>query len=183
MSWEAINAITGLVGVVAIVVSLIYVSAEIRQNTKVARAATRQAISAASGNLASDLMDNPDMAEIFVKHMNGEELDAVEKLRLQARCYRDMQHWENIHYQFEEGFISAEQWAGFRKNLRSLLAIEIYRDYWKIEATHYSDTFQEEVWSLFEEAKSGADIVPLEEQFRSKRPTSSVPPPQIPDED
>lgn len=74
------------------------------------------------------------MAEIIVKHLDGNELSAVENLRLQARCNRDIQHWENIHYQFQEGLVLEYQWAGFRKNIFSSLAIDAYREYWEHES-------------------------------------------------
>ena len=154
MNWEAISAIADIIGVIAIVVSLIYVSIQIRQNTKVARAATRQAIADSTESLGNDLLNSAEMAEIFVKHMNGEELEPPEYLRLQARCYRDMQHWENIHYQFCEGLVTPDQWKGFRKNLITLLGIEAYRDYWENEASHFSERFQAEMLSVIKECQS-----------------------------
>ena len=155
MNWEAISAVAEVVGVIAIVVSLIYVSVQIRQNTKVARAATRQAIADSTESLTSDLISNGEIAEIFLKHINGEELSAVESFRLQARCYRDMQHWENIYYQHNEGLVSRDQWLGFRKNLIALLAIDAYREYWGHEANHYSGQFRAELESIIDE--SGTD--------------------------
>ena len=105
------------------------------------------------------MINNSDMAEIFVKHMSGGALSPVENLRLQARCYRDMQHWENIHYQYGEGLVSEDQWNGFRKNLVTLLAIDAYRDYWEHEASHYSDAFQTEIRSILDRA-GGSEAAP-----------------------
>ena len=166
MNWEAISAIAEVLGVIAIVVSLIYVAVQIRQNTKVARAATRQAIADSTENLGSDLLTNGEMAEIFVKHMSGEELSAVESLRLQARCYRDMQHWENIFYQFSEGMVSADQWLGFRKNLAALINIDAYREYWNHESSHYSDSFRAEIAAIIEQSDSGADNATITSRFQ-----------------
>ena len=130
MNWQAVSAIAEVVGVIAVVVSLIYLAIQIRQNTKVSRAATRQAIAESTEKLGDDLINNSDMAAIFVRHLSGGALSPAEKLRLQARCYRDLQHWENVHYQYNEGLLSEDQWRGFRKNLGTLLAIEAYQDYW-----------------------------------------------------
>ena len=156
MNWEAISAIAEVVGVIAVVVSLIYLSIQIRQNTKVAGAATRQAIADSTENLASDILNNGEIAEIFVRHINGEDLSAVESLRLEARCFRDMQHWENIYFQFSEGMVSQDQWSGFRKNLVALLGISAYRKYWEHEASHYSDQFQAEMSSIIYESNTNA---------------------------
>ena len=166
MNWEAISAIAEVVGVMAIVVSLIYVSIQIRQNTKVARAATRQAVADATENLGNDLLNNGDIAEILVKHINGAELSAVESLRLQARCYRDMQHWENIYYQFNEGLVSPDQWLGFRKNLIALLEITAYLEYWDHEASHYSDEFRKEMRAIIEESESGSGRATIASRFQ-----------------
>ena len=166
MNWEAISAIAEVIGVIAIVVSLIYVSIQIKQNTRVARAATRQAISESTENLGSDLIANGEIAAIFVKHMSGEELTPVENLRLQARCYRDFQHWENIHYQFDEGLVSNDQWQGFRKNLSSLLAIQAYREYWDHESTHYSEAFQSEIASILESHQVEPPSADITDRFR-----------------
>jgi hypothetical protein len=166
MNWDAISAIAEVVGVIAIVVSLVYLSVQIKQNTKVARAATRQAIAESTENLGSDLIGNGEIAEIFVKHLSGKELSAVEKLRLQARCYRDIQHWENIHYQFQEGLVSKDQWAGFRKNLISLLAIDAYREYWEHESFHYSEAFQAEIASLLQEPRTKETGESITARFR-----------------
>ena len=42
MNWEAISAVSEIVGAVAVVISLIYVAAQIRQNTKMMRTAAKQ---------------------------------------------------------------------------------------------------------------------------------------------
>jgi hypothetical protein len=166
MNWEAISAIAEVIGVIAIVVSLIYVSAQIRQNTKVARAATRQAIADSTASLGNDILGDREIAEIFVKHINGEELSAVEHLRLQARCFRDMQHWENIYYQFNEGMVSKDQWAGFRKNLVELLGIRAYREYWEHEANHYSDQFQSEMSSVIDASNTSCTESSIVSRFQ-----------------
>ena len=166
MNWEATSAVAEVIGVIAVVVSLIYLSVQIRQNTKVAKAATRQAIAESTERLGDDLINNSDMAEIFVKHMSGGELSPVENLRLQARCYRDLQHWENIHYQFNEGLVSRDQWLGFRKNLVTLLTIDAYRDYWQHEASHYSDAFQEEIASIFDQSGISGVSTSILSRFR-----------------
>lgn len=166
MNWEATSAVAEIIGVIAVVVSLVYLAVQIRQNTKVAKAATRQAIAESTERLGDDLINNSDMAEIFVKHMSGGKLSPVENLRLQARCYRDMQHWENIHYQFNEGLVSRDQWLGFRKNLVTLLTIDAYREYWEHEASHYSDAFQTEIASILDQSSVSDVSASILSRFR-----------------
>jgi hypothetical protein len=165
MNWDAISAIAEILGAIAVVVTLMYLAIQIRQSTKVARSATRQAIAESAERLGADLLENSGMAEIFVKHFNGEELSAVENLRLQARCYRDMRHWENIHYQVSEGLVTNDQWSGFRKNLVALFTLPIYREYWENESEHYSEKFGAEVASIIVESQKNEMNATIADRF------------------
>lgn len=167
MNWEAVSAVAEILGAIAVVVTLIYLAIQIRQSTKVARSATRQAIAESAAQLGADMLENSGMAEIFVKHFNGEELSAVEELRLQARCYRDMRHWENVHYQVSQGLVTKDQWSGFRKNLASLLTLPVYRRYWEHESEHFSQDFRTEVASIVVESLENETSESIAERFRN----------------
>ena len=160
MNWSVVGAVSEIIGAVAVVVSLVYLATQIRQATKIARANTRNAIAESAQSLAQDIIDGQGMAEIFIKHLNGEQLDAVESLRLQGRCYRDLRHWENIFYQVREGLITEEEWFGFRKNLGALMGVPIYQEYWRHEAELYSDAFRREIETII------SDLPDLKERVR-----------------
>jgi len=166
MNWEAIGAMGEIMGAMAVVASLVYLAIQIRQSTKVARSATRNAIAESAQRLGQDFIDDTGMAEIFVKHISGEELTPIEAIRLQARCYRDMRHWENIHYQMSEGLMSEEQWLGFRKNLQALIGINAYREYWEHESDLYSESFRNEVKAVIDNRGGAADRASLVERFK-----------------
>lgn len=160
MNWEAVGAIGEILGAAAVVATLAYLSIQIRQNTKVARSATRQAIAQSAQSLTSDVILTPDMAAILLRHLQGEALTPTEAFKLQGRCYRDMRHWENIYYQVREGLLSEEEWPGFRRNLAALFDIPAYRDYWSSESILYSEAFRKEVDDACGEfEKEGASVI------------------------
>ena len=116
MNWEAIGAISEILGAVAVVATLVYLSAQIRQSTKVARSAARQAIADASTGLASDLITG-DLVQLLQKHIDGESLKQYELLRLHASCYKDLHVYENIYFQFRDDMLSIDEWTSYRENL------------------------------------------------------------------
>lgn len=89
MNWEALGAIAETIGVIAIFVSLIYVAAQIRQNTQQsARSVEANQLAAFERNVESGnrirelLILNPDLAALFIKGLKSYKgLAAVEKLR------------------------------------------------------------------------------------------------------
>lgn len=167
MNWEAIGAVGEILGAAGVIITLAYLAVQIRQNTKVARSTVRQSIAESAQSLSADIISSPDMAEILIRDMNGEELTQVESLRMQGRCYRDMQHWENIFFQMREGLLPQEEWSGFRNNLAALMVIPSYREYWKQESSLYSKSFQREMAIVLEELESDPGARSIIGRFKS----------------
>jgi len=151
MNWEAIGAIGEILGAVGVIVTLAYLATQIRQNTKMARGATRQELAGQLQLNASDLVTVEDIARILQNHFEGKELTPIELLRLQARAFRDFRFFENAYYQYSQDLLTDDEWRGFRENLKVLLKAPAYTDYWEREHTLYSRTFQEEVASVMDE--------------------------------
>jgi len=136
--------------------SLVCLAIQVRQNTKVARAATRQAIARDLQNGAVDLVTGDNLARIFHAHISGEELKPHEKLRLQASAYRDFHFWDNAHYQYQEGMLSPDEWHGIRENLKQLLLyVPAYREYWQGEQSSFPPRFRAEMSRLLAEDYEG----------------------------
>jgi hypothetical protein len=154
MNWDAIGAIGEILGALAVVATLGYLAVQIRQSTAVARASTRQAIAEMSMASASDVVTNPELAEIEFRNMKGEALGEVDRMRIYARAYTGMRHWENIHYQYLSGMLTEDEWRGFRANLKALMQWESRRRYWEHEKHYYSQNFQAEIATIISENQS-----------------------------
>ncbi len=130
MNWDAISSIAELIGAVGVIVSLIYLAFQIKQNTKASKAATRQALADGAQRLASDVVEGDDIAKIMTEAMAGNEIRPHEVFRLQSRCYRDLRFWDNAYYQYTEGLLTEEEWNGFRENLKLVMQFPTYKEYW-----------------------------------------------------
>jgi hypothetical protein len=65
MSLEEIGIVGQLLGSAAVVVTLIYVSIQLRQNTQAIRAAAVQSITETVATNATNIASNPDNASVF----------------------------------------------------------------------------------------------------------------------
>ena len=84
MNWEAIGSVAEVIGAVAVVLSQIYVAALIKQTTEASRAQSINQINSQYGALMSQIATNADLAEIYRKATNGEELEPEESVRYTA---------------------------------------------------------------------------------------------------
>ena len=74
MNWEAISAIGEIVGAAAVVLSLLYLSIQVRQSTRVARASTRHEITQSAMVGGRLLAESDGISELILRRVNGDEL-------------------------------------------------------------------------------------------------------------
>lgn len=145
MNWEAISTVAEIIGAMGVIVSLIYVAFQVKQNTKASRAATRQALADGAQRLAGDVVEGESMPRIMIDAMSGREVKPDEIFRLQSRCYRDLRFWDNAFYQYNQGMLTEDEWQGFRENLKLLMQFPTYREYWDQFQVMFSTPFRDEL--------------------------------------
>ena len=166
MNWEAIGAIGEILGAAAVVVSLIYLATQVRQNTKVARSSTRHGITTSVMLGGQTMVESEYLVPLLVRQQNGDELSDEGYLRLQAFAFMTTRNWENIHYQFLSGMLTKSEWAAFRQNLKALYQNEIWQDYWAREQDIYTEAFRNEIESILLEISSGDTVAESSAIFR-----------------
>jgi len=129
MNWEAIGAIGELIGAAAVVVTLIYLAVQIRQNTRqisLSLESTKLAVfdqNVESGNRAREvLITNPEVTELFLKGLaDYRSLRSTEKFRCNML-------FRNLFSAIQGGYIrqltiggDPERFEGIQKPLDALL--------------------------------------------------------------
>ncbi len=82
INWTAIGSVAEIVAAVGVIVSLIYLALQVRQNTQSIRAATYDAMVRTNGDFLLPLIQDPDLARTFERAVEGwSELDYEEQVR------------------------------------------------------------------------------------------------------
>ena len=159
MNWDAIGAIGEIVGAAAVVATLAYLAIQIRSNTRIAKAATRHSIAETALKMGEDLVSDRSLAELFVADIKGDAIGEADRVRLLARNYIGMRHYENIFYQYRAGLLEDDEWLGFRNNLKAVLGWKSMQEYWANESHYYSADFRNEVERIKQEIDdSGGEL-------------------------
>jgi len=112
MNWEAIGAVGELAGAVVVVVSLVYLAAQVRHNTEQARLSSVQAVNA-SNDSAFNPIYIPENTRIWTKgHSNPESLDAHEAQVFGMLMTRLVASFDSTTYQFRHGAFDPERYEG-----------------------------------------------------------------------
>ena len=105
------NGLGQIIGAAGVVLSLLFVGYEIRQNTAVARTAAYHAIMADQGALLDVLATDPVLAGLLVRGGQGEGPDAFtdeELFRIGMSHRRNVRSWEGLFFAVQEKVLPPE---------------------------------------------------------------------------
>ena len=145
MNLEDLGNLGEFVSAIAVVVSLLYVAAQIRQNTSAVRSTSHQAVLDAAQRLSTTLMQHPEVASLVIK-ANREygSLTLEERIRFLAYADQYFGTWQAAFLNHDRSLIDSDTW-------RSMDAVSVrhlgpaLREFWQKERGGYVQAFQAHV--------------------------------------
>jgi hypothetical protein len=127
----------------AVVVSLIYVGKQLKQNTKAVRSSTLQNITEAQLNIHALVAENGELAQIlFNGAANIAPVEGVEKFRYYSWMTLAFRSLENAYYQHLEGALDDRNWQALCRQYGPMLHHGLNRIYWDERNFMYGDDFR-----------------------------------------
>jgi len=148
--WAAISEI---LGVLAVVISLLLVVSSIRQNTAAMHTTNDNFIYERQDAIVAALATNPSLAEISAKHNNDEDLSEVEHLRLWNQLFRDLLLWELAFVRLNEGLFSPAQWSEWNRVYSIQFLSEFPKSWWAESRQWVTEEFAAHVDSVYAAAE------------------------------
>ena len=130
MDWNAISAVGQLIGAVGVVLSLIYLAIQVRQNTNALRLANSHNLSEAALHFATTLGSEPHRAHVFLRGLAGDDLIESEVAQFTYLFHAWIRITENGHFQYINGTLDEELWAGWTETARSVFGSPGGRRMW-----------------------------------------------------
>src|SRR5215468_882032 len=149
MTWDAISAISQLIGSLAVVLSVLYLAMQVHQSTRVSRLATQDAAAAAMRDVTKPLMENAELERIW--RIGLEDISALsveERARFFHATYQFLKAFETIHFHYIYGLMDRELFQGWHGLLRHYIAAPGMAQYWKLRPEVFSERFRNFVNSL-----------------------------------
>lgn len=112
MDWEVATAIAEIAGAIAVLVTLIYLAAEVRQNRKAVQAASIDALSTGWNNLNAQITGDPELAQIMLKGFaDPDSLDEVQLYRFQMVGQSYINHFMTAVNHHHDGTLRDKEWC------------------------------------------------------------------------
>ena len=149
------GALGEMIGGLAIIVSLVYVGLQIKQNTKTTQVATSQAFTDLHGVIVMPVVCDKEFRDIYWRGLSGlSNLQGNELAAFSAWTVHTFRTWESFYYQWQASAFDDHLWSGFQIQLRDLVGYPGIRETWKTRTHHFSEEFQELVEQLMASAQS-----------------------------
>ena len=145
MTLEQAYYIAEIVGVLSIVISLVYVAVQIRQNTMAIRSDTSQSIHDAWGDVYGRLSTNSELTQIMMKGNTGlSALSDTDKGQYMSFWMNTMLTWQNAYYQYNAAALEERIWHTMEKTMLSaLLSSPGFIEFWTSRKSLFDDDYKE----------------------------------------
>ncbi len=149
-SFDSLAALADIVGAIAVVLSLVYVGYQIKQNTKAIRSQVHESLVGHVFESEGSLLGNADLAQIIVKsNSNPDSLTPEEQLRAEKYFTFMFVNWEAAFLHHKQGFIEDEMWRRWDLSLHPDKESKGHIDFWQRHRHWYDSSFVHHVDQVF----------------------------------
>lgn len=152
MDSAKLNEWMQVIGIFALVASLIFVGLQMRQDQEIAKATLYQMRSDSARELGMAVLENPELREVIFRSMtNGtQDLSPNDLMLMDFNCQTILGHFENSHHLFQLGFLSAEQWAADQQQIAQFVTNMCQHAWTERQRATYRPSFVEEVDAILQ---------------------------------
>jgi hypothetical protein len=158
MNWQALQAVGELVAASGVIVSLVYLAVQVRQNTRSNEAAANQDLLANYVTLLSFSWQSPSGAHLFAHTLQGSwaELSSEEQAAGRQFWVSALRLFEHAYLQHQAGLLPREVWRGWEHQILLTAATQGFGSTWPGVRTMLSPAFVAWVDDSAEAATSAA---------------------------
>ena len=156
MALEDLGNIGEFVAAVGVIVSLIYLAVQIRQNTKAVKVAAYQETVSASRELNLAVLTDPKLAELALRDDAIEAATGDDRRRISLLTNVFLQNFQSQFFQNQQGLLEDHIWSASRETLRRLAHRPGFADWWQRTGFSYSSHFRKLVDELLQSSDHDA---------------------------
>jgi hypothetical protein len=144
MSLQDLGNIGEFVAAVGVIVSLIYLAFQIRQNTKSVKINTFQALAATRTGFASGVVESPEVYTLlFAGLRDFQALQEEDRIRFGFLIYKLLAGIENQLFQYREGELPEDQFEHIRGVVRWYARWPGFDAWWKVQPIPFGEILTE----------------------------------------
>lgn len=164
---EALGNFGDFVGGIGVLVTLLYLASQVRQNSQSVRNAAAESVLQAMNSALQTASSSPQVARVIaVGQTNIEDLSEDERSQFLMWLYAWFRVLERGYAHYQRGNIDPDEWSGHTRNLESVMKSESVQKWWPARRLYFGSEFAAMVDGL-ETDKAAPSIGELASTFTS----------------
>ena len=139
MNWEAIGAGAEAIGGLGVILTLVYLSLQIRSSNRVAKAQSRHAMSEFAMGISRFRAENADR---YAKIASVGEMSSGDKEFLYWSHMQMITYGEAYFRQFQLGLMPDNHWEGFSNWIDAYTESREFDEFWQSENVSFSEDYR-----------------------------------------
>ena len=162
MTLDDLANIGQLIGAIAVVISLIYVAWQIRQNTNAVRSATAQSVHEHFANWYHLVAADDELAKIVANGLRDyASLSEHQRVRFIAAFMAFLSYSQNAFLKWREGLLASPLWLGWELVIMNLVCAPGGKAFWNDRAYMFGDEFRRYIEDDVMKKKPHPDAKPM----------------------
>ena len=159
MNWEAIGSIAEALGSLLVLISVLYLAIQVRQNTSIVKSESHHAVTDTFNAVSTLIAQDSRMARLWRTGNAGLEnlTDEDELTSYGFLCLMYMRVFETIYYQRKVGTMENQLYLAEEQTLKWGLSQPGYRDWWLANPISFSVEFREYIVRLIDEVDANRE--------------------------
>ena len=158
---EALGSIGDFVGGIGVLVTLIYLALQIKQNTRSVRATAAQQVLSGAAGFLEHIASDPVLTDLFFRGTREPgNLAPPDRARLGLLMLALFRRFEAVFQQGERGILAEEDWAGLKESMLVTAQLPFARLWWPNVASMFSAGFRHFIESLQRQPAAQQGAVP-----------------------
>lgn len=135
---------------IAVIIGIVFLGLEIRQNTEMMKSQTRDSISEKQMMFSEWVATEVDLAEVIAKANSGQELSPTEAVQHGYFLAGVWREWENSYYQYQQGLFDREEFVPRMHRWEEMMRNSYVSNSWVATRMNYSPNFRTVVDNILE---------------------------------
>lgn len=153
MNWEIVAAVAELMGSAGVILTLVYLALQVKQATVGMRVAAKQEMTRQYTEFANQVIENAELAEIFIAGNQGQNLDRVQKFRYFGMMEKATWQFSSMYFEQCHQTQPQEEWHQTKMLIRRTCTTPGYRKWWSVNKHQYESDLVALIESLQSECE------------------------------
>ena len=141
----------------AILLGLIFVGLELKQNTEAVESQTSQGLLELANQANNQIASDRQLAELLLRvSKNVDELNELEALQYRRFVHSEMNIWEHAFFSHANGTMHSDRWSGYDMAYRRFFCEAWSKEVWRTIEVGFSEQFKAHVNKITPEDCSNA---------------------------